>query len=131
MKLTALLLMVGAGVAVGQNGSVKGITPGTGITLNTAPPVDVTVGVEIKSHTGTVVKLSDEEYARLQKLRQAVADAEMEIARMHGVYFATPIDLNFRINTCDRIDGCPPKPTDHFEFRGQYLLINVPKSTTK
>lgn len=128
IKLLALLLM--AGTAVGQ----------TGLKFNTAPPVDVTVAVEIKSHTGTVVKLSDDEFARLQKLRQAVVDAETEIAKAHGVYLAPfhcfiesvtcphPESRSY-LSTCDRTDGCPEKPSDRYQFRGQFLLINVPKES--
>lgn len=74
-----------------------------------------------------VVKLSDEEYARLQKLRQAVVDAEMAIAKAHGVYFAPPPDPYPHFIACDSLIGCFAKPTDHYQFRGQYLLINVPK----
>ena len=52
---------------------------------------DVTVSkdfhqsADVDSQTGRVVKLSDEEYAHLQKLRQAVADEEKKIAMAHGV----------------------------------------------
>lgn len=81
--------------------------------------------------TQRIVALSTSEQARLQKLRQAVADAEKEIAKAHGV------DTDGNFTRCViAAEGClgwdgnghPPKPPDAYEFRGQFLLINVPDS---
>lgn len=76
--------------------------------------------VVLESHTGRVVRITDEEYNRLQKLRQAVSDAEMEIAKTHGV------DLGSQI--CDM--GCSwTRLPNSYEFLGQFLLVNVPRDS--
>jgi hypothetical protein len=91
---------------------------------------------EIDSQTGRVVKLSDEEYARLQKLRQAVADEEMKIAAAHGVLLVPKL-IHAGTNTClatSYLTGLPSCDTDQYQaadrwqFRGQFLLVNVPKA---
>lgn len=72
-----------------------------------------------------VVRLSGDDYAHLQKLRKAVTDAETEIAKEHGVHPAVfdpcPRDTNL-------FCGEGLRQADHFEFRGQFLLVNVPEA---
>jgi hypothetical protein len=81
-----------------------------------------------------VVKLSDEEYARLQKLRQAVADEEKKTAAAHGVDFGqayVPPPCIYYDMQCIQWDWgkeVQARPANHYEFRGQWLLINVPPS---
>jgi hypothetical protein len=88
--------------------------------------------VYVNSQTGRVVKLSDEEYARLQKLRQAVADEEKKIAAAHGVDFGqvyVPAPCTFYDMGCtewDKTKEVQSRPADHWKFRGQWLFINVP-----
>jgi hypothetical protein len=77
---------------------------------------------EIQTTTGRVVAISNDEYSRLQKLRQALNDAETKIAKDHGVYIAPPISCPPSCTTT----GVPTRDSDHYEFRGRYLLINVP-----
>ena len=91
---------------------------------------DFKESVDVDSQTGRVVKLSDEEYARLQKLRQAVADEEKKIAAAHGV------DTEGDMYPCgkDAVYGTmcgvypewKPRYPDRWQFRGQWLFINVP-----
>ena len=87
---------------------------------------------EIDSQTGRVVKLSDEEYARLQKLRQAVADEEMKIAAAHGVDFgqvyvpAPCIAYDMGCMAWDKTKEVQSRPADRWQFRGQWLFINIP-----
>ena len=105
-------------------------------------PKDFKQSVDVDSQTGRVVKLSDEEYARLQKLRQAVADEEKKIAVAHGV--DTEGDLypcgkpskdytNLWESgiACEMPVGWNYKYPDRWQFRGQFLLINVPRKETK
>ena len=97
---------------------------------------DFKESVDVDSQTGRVVKLSDEEYERLQKLRQAVADEEKKIAAAHGVLLVPKL-IHTGTNTCLAaiyITGLPScdtdqyQPSDKWQFRGQWLLINVPPS---
>jgi hypothetical protein len=90
--------------------------------------------VYVNSQTGRVVKLSDEDYARLQKLRQAVADEEMKIAAAHGVLLVPKL-IHAGTNTClatSYLTGLPSCDTDQYQaadrwqFRGQWLFINIP-----
>ena len=92
---------------------------------------------EIDSQTGRVVKLSDEEYALLQKLRQAVVDEEKKIALAYGVLLV-PRLIHAGTNTClatSYITGLPSCDTDQYQsadrwqFRGQWLFINIPKTS--
>jgi hypothetical protein len=104
---------------------------------------DVTVSkdfkqsVDVDSQTGRVVKLSDEEYARLQKLRQAVADEEKKIALAHGVDFgqvyvpAPCIAYDMGCMAWDKTKEVQSRPTDRWQLRGQWLFINVPRKETK
>lgn len=57
------------------------------------------------------VKLPDDEYARLQSLRQAVVDEEKRIAVKYGAETRT-VDENHLMVV-----------PDHFEYHGQFLLI--------
>ena len=88
---------------------------------------------DVDSQTGRVVKLSDEEYMRLQKLRQAVADEEKKIAVLHGVDFgqvyvpAPCIAYDMGCMAWDKTKEVQSRPADHWQFRGQWLLINLPK----
>ena len=124
------------------NGKVVVIaqTPAPKPVPQTRPPTVVDIHVDlnvpgsvyVNSQTGRVVKLSDEEYARLQKLRQAVADEEKKIAAAHGV------DTEGDMYPCgkDAVYGTmcgvypewKPRYPDRWQFRGQWLLINVPPS---
>jgi hypothetical protein len=93
---------------------------------------DFKESVDVDSQTGRVVKLSDEEYARLQKLRQAVADEEKKIAAAHGVdtegdMYPCGKDAGYG-TMCAVITEWKPRYPDKWQFRGQWLLINVPPS---
>ena len=110
-------------------------------------PATMPISVDVAAQTGRVVKLSDVEYARLQKLRQAVADAEREIAKAHDVelyvhcYSGTDLVAGVHDTSCHWHDGSPealaglePPVTiqpDHYEFRSQFLLINLPVEATQ
>lgn len=89
--------------------------------------------VYVNSQTGHVVKLSDEEYAHLQKLRQAVVDEEKKIAVAHGVLLErklTHMGTNICFSTSYITGPCDTdqyQAADHWQFRGQWLLINLPK----
>jgi len=73
--------------------------------------------------SGRIDRLSDDEYAELQKLRDAVAAKEKEIAKAHGVDFGNPGCVSTtNLVMCDSIY----RPGDTYEYRGQYLLVNVP-----
>lgn len=80
--------------------------------------------------SGSVIRITDDEYARLQKLRQAVSNAEAEIAEAHGVhtFIETPPKSEKLLKTCPPDCGFMTldKQPDHYEYRGQYLLVNVP-----
>jgi hypothetical protein len=90
--------------------------------------------VYINSQTGRVVKLSDEEYTHLQKLRQAVADEEKKIAAARGVDFgqvyvpAPCIAYDMGCMAWDKTKEVQSRPADHLQFRGQWLFINIPKA---
>ena len=95
---------------------------------------DVSQAVDVDSQTGRVVKLSDEEYAHLQKLRQAVADEEKKIAIAHGVDTegdlypcGKPTSTILSNMSCAMPVGWNYKYPDRWQFRGQWLLINLPK----
>jgi hypothetical protein len=94
---------------------------------------DFKQSVDVDSQTGRVVKLSDEEYVCLQKLRQAVADEEKKIAAAHGVDFgqvyvpAPCIAYDMGCMAWDKTKEVQSRPADHWQFRGQWLLINLPK----
>jgi hypothetical protein len=98
---------------------------------------DFKQSVDVDSQTGRVVKLSDEEYTHLQKLRQAVTDEERKIALAHGVLLVPKL-IHAGTNTCPAsyisyITGLSSCDTDQYQsadrwqFRGQWLFINVPK----
>jgi hypothetical protein len=91
--------------------------------------------VDVDSQTGRVVKLSDDEYARLQKLRQSVADEEKKIAQAHGVdtegdMYPCGKDATYGM-MCGIIPEWKPRYPDRWQFRGQWLFINVPRKETK
>lgn len=88
---------------------------------------------QLLSKKGRIDRLSFAEYDHLQKLRQAVKDAEVEIAKAHGVDFGYA-DLSLhqarlagvkKTAMCLDVNGYIP--ADHYEFRGQFLLVNVPE----
>ena len=87
------------------------------------------------SSQGRIDRLSDEEYARLQKLRQAVKDAETEIAKAHGVDFGqayVPPRCLYSDMGCmawDKTTEVQARAADRYEYRGQFLLVNVPGET--
>jgi len=91
--------------------------------------LDVPIGVmpeavSVETSETTVVKLSDEEYANLQKLRQAVVDEEKRLAVKYG---AVQEVCTYGSGTLtDAIRGVNPqcnKP-DHYEFHRNFLLID-------
>lgn len=87
--------------------------------------------------SGRVEVLSDAEYASLQKLRQAVADEEKRIALAHGVVMDDP----GKFASCQysdmgkcilfNNDFVPGHDGDRYEYRGQFLLVNVPIALSK
>lgn len=94
--------------------------------------IDRTYGpvVIVESQTGRIERLTSTEYAGLQNLRQAVADEETRIAKAHGVYFESPhciANPENVIGSCVNYPeaGFREAPSDQYEFRGQFLLINV------
>ena len=125
------------------NGKVVVIaqTPAPKPVPQTRPPTVVDIHVDlnvpgsvyVNSQTGRVVKLSDEEYARRQKLIQALADEDKKIAAAHGVDTTgcVPHGDTFCTKGGDLFHGGQIVPAwfpDRYEFRGQWLLINVPPS---
>ena len=115
----------------------------TSVSIGTVVSVgDVTVSkdfhqsVDVGSLTGRVVKLSDEEYTHLQKLRQVVTDEEKKIAAAHGVDFgqvyvpAPCIAYDMGCMAWDKTKEVQSRPADRWQFRGQWLLINVPRKET-
>jgi hypothetical protein len=124
MKLAiAILLAATVAVAQHQQGNVANV-----------PVVskDFYQSVDVGSQTGRVVKLSDEEYTHLQKLRQAVADEEKKIAAAHGVDFgqvyipAPCIAYDMGCVAWDKTKEVQSRPADRWQFRGQWLFINIP-----
>lgn len=87
---------------------------------------------------GRIDRLSDAEYASLKKLRQAVVDEEAKIAKAHGVDFGQPYSaptcgawdmgqcIGYQIDT-----EVQARPAERYEFRGQFLLVNVPEAGAK
>ena len=137
MKLYSLALL--ATVAVAQTPTPKpapnGYTPlnmnSTVVSGDIHVDLNLPGSVYVNSQTGRVVKLSDEEYARLQKLRQAVADEEKKIAQAHGVdtegdMYPCGKDAGYG-TMCAFITEWKPRYPDKWQFRGQWLLINVPQ----
>jgi hypothetical protein len=102
------------------------------VTAMLSIPKTNTGASEIDSQTGRVVKLSDEEYARLQKLHQTVADEEKKIAAAHGVDFgqvyvpAPCIAYDMGCMAWDKTKEVQSRLADRYQFRGQWLFINVP-----
>lgn len=86
---------------------------------------DNPLAVILRTPTQTVVKLSDDEYANLQKLRQAVVDEEKRLA---GKYGATVPPLGSSWPMAQPRDTCEALPIGpHYEFRQQFLLIEKAK----
>ena len=136
MKPLAILIFAGM---VGAQ-TAKPICPPNGcsggtVAKSTAPKaVQITLAPDALDGVdkSRIDLLTNEEYDRLQKLRQAVADAEKEIAKAHGVqlelkqiYEGSHTCLATSLfSSCDNDRYSYP---DTYEFRGQFLLINVPK----
>jgi hypothetical protein len=95
----AVLLLVGS--ALGQSGHPKG------------------------DDGSKVVKLTNSEYSNLQKLRNAVEDEERMLASKYGavLYPGNIMCFSAEGESCDR----PVLPVDHFEFHGQFLIIEKGK----
>jgi hypothetical protein len=92
---------------------------------------DVTLSLDAKEG-GRIDRISDSEFERLQKLRQAVKDAEVEIARAHGVKTEESC-IGDTANSKDVVCRWTKDPiywraSDHYEFHGQFLLVNLPKA---
>lgn len=89
--------------------------------------------VSVKAGDSTVVKLSDEEYANLQKLRQAVVDEEKRLAVKYGAnlylfHLSDPCKTLAAGQPCDSGGMMmDERPVDHYEFHGQFLLIDKPQ----
>lgn len=85
------------------------------------------IGPMIKSKDSTVVKLSDEEYAHLQQLRQAVVAEERWLAVKYGAEVG-----QFHICKREELPNlssftdifCSSNTIDHYEFHGIFLLID-------
>ena len=124
---------------IAQRDSVVPSKPSLAPQFTVFPKVlEVTVSLDALDKS-RVDRLSDEEYARLQKLRQAVADEERKIALAHGVLLVPKL-IHAGTNTCfatSYITGLPSCDTDQYQsvdryqFRGQWLFINVPRKETK
>jgi len=90
--------------------------------------------VTVPGKEGRIERLYLDEYAHLEKLRQAVKDAETEIAKAHGVDVEGCHSHGDFF--CASIDGHSPfeggtfvnynRDADRYEFRGHFLLVNVP-----
>jgi hypothetical protein len=92
--------------------------------LESGPIADATLSFT-QAGSGRIDRLSDNEYALLKRLRKELEEAETTIALAHGVDFgahcASP-DPRATV-VCDAVY----RPSDRIEFRGQFLLINVPE----
>lgn len=86
--------------------------------------------VTVESHTGRIERLTAAEYAGLQKLRQAVADEETRIAKAHGVEWKERAVNDCKENICMGL-RMESYPAESYEYRGQFLLINVPEGKAK
>lgn len=138
--MTKLLVLAGM-MMLGQ----QGVGPKTSLVQDGSGDVNVTypikdkdfafstriTSLDLKSPLGRVVLIDEDEYARLQVLQKALADEEVKIAKVHGVAVepyqpqCTPSVSGICFNT-DHI-----QPADRYEFRGQFLLINVPDAKEK
>lgn len=85
--------------------------------------------VRVEAQQGRVDRLTEPEYAKLQKLRQAVKDEETAIAKAHGVDTVGQepcLPYTYAVNyPCLSLPYIAP---DVYEYRGQFLLINVPNT---
>jgi hypothetical protein len=84
------------------------------------PSGEVSESITVRDGS-TMVKLPDSEYSHLQDLRKAVEDEEKRLAVKYGAQEGVP---NCGFNpavavACDAV----PHPGDHYEFHGQFLLI--------
>jgi hypothetical protein len=66
-----------------------------------------------------VVRLADEEYANLQKLRQAVVDEEKRLAVKYGWWRGCTIAEMVEMQHC--------APPDYYEFHQQFIVIDRSK----
>lgn len=94
-------------------------------------PSHVSVSAQILAKDGTLaVMLSDDEYAHLQALRQAVVAEENRLAVKYGadmgqVYVPAPC-LGRDMGQClayDESKYLPERKADTYTFHGQFLLI--------
>jgi hypothetical protein len=69
------------------------------------------------------VKLSDSEYSHLQELRKAVADEEKRLAVKYGAEEESCGDLTVTNLRSPTICDSGWVPADHYEYHGQFLLI--------
>lgn len=86
---------------------------------------DATLSFDQKG-SGRIDRLSDNEYSRLQKLRQAVADAENEIAVAHGITaprWCADVDPNLGLQggNCELMTW-----GSYYRYQGQFLILSVP-----
>jgi hypothetical protein len=72
-----------------------------------------------------VVKLTDPEYANLQKLRQAVIDEEKRLAMRYGADVPPLCSSWPKAQPGETCEAMPIGP--HYEFHGQFLLIEKAK----
>jgi len=141
MKLIALGLLL----LIGPQEQQKSIEPtkwpdltGTTFTVGfgSEPVTNVPIVVYSKmARTGRVELMADDEFKRLTDAEDALANVKMYIAEAHGVEFGydpcaaarTPGAPGYIVGST----GCYadiPRPADHYEFRGQFILVNVPEA---
>lgn len=94
-------------------------------------------GAMMSTDDTTVVRMTTEEYANLQKLRQAVVDEEKRLAVKYGAN----LDLFHWYDPCLTLAQGRPcdsggadvheEPVDHYTFHGQFLLIDKAEPNTE
>lgn len=84
--------------------------------------------VRVSSSDGSrVERLSDEEYDRLKKARQAVIDTEREIGKAHGVQMEMETTLPLEWHSFQGGMYVPSRKADHYEYHGQFLFVSPAK----
>jgi len=89
--------------------------------------------VSVRSKNGRVDRLSNEEYKRLTDAEAALAKVKTDIAAAHGVQFsvsrsqATCAASDLGQSLVRNDDAVPSIKGDTYEFRGQFLLVDIPE----
>ena len=87
----------------------------------------------VESRSGRVDRLSNEEYKRLTDAEAALAKVKTDIAAAHGVQFsvsrsqATCAASDLGQSLVRNDDAVPSIKGDTYEFRGQFLLVDIPE----